>query len=317
MSGRFFTSVLLTLFVFLPRSASAQNGVQLRYDFPKDEPVIYRTTTEMNQTMQFGGQTYENKVTQTEVNTLALQQITPEMNFKLRHVNMQLSVKADMGPAGTFNYDSKSAEREKGTALGNQLNPVFETLSGVEYDITITPQGKVEKLEGYKEIIETLVKDNPLAAQFTGGGSEQAQKDGLAEIFFPLKDKPVAQGDSWEVPFELELPKVGKAKGKRVYKFEGPITEDNPNVVRLSVSMEETSFDFNLDTEGAKITGSINVDSSKGDVRFDVEKGQVIQANLEYTLSGNIDIQAGERTLKSTVKQTQKRSTQRLSELPR
>ena len=316
MSGRFFTSVLMTLFVFLPQSASAQNGVQLRYDFPKDEPVIYRTTTEMNQTMQFGGQTYENKVTQTEVNTLTLQQITPEKNLKLRHVNKQLSIKADMGPAGTYGFDSKSAEREKGTALSNQLNPVFETLSGVEYDITITPHGKVKELEGYKEIVETLVKDNPLAAQFSGGGSEQAQKDSLAEVFFALKDEPVAQGDSWEVPFELELPKIGTAKGKRVYKFEGPITEDNPNVVRLSVSMV-VSFDFDLDSEGAKITGSIATDSSKGDVRFDVEKGQVIQANLEYTLSGNIDVQAGERNLKTTIKQTQKRSTQRLSELPR
>lgn len=298
------------------QSAAAQEGVLLRYNFPKDSPVIYRTTTEMNQTMFFGGQKFENKLTQTEVNTLSLIETTKDRDLKLKHVNKRLSVKADMGPAGTYNFDSESSEREKGTALSSALNPVYETLSGVEYSITITPSGKVEKLEGYKEVMETIMKDNPIAARFVGGGSEKALKDSLAETFIILDDQPVKKGDTWEVPVELELPKIGKAKGKRVYTFEGPITEDNPKVVRISVAME-MSFDFDLDSEGAKITGSIATDSSKGSVRFDTEAGQVISSSMEYTLSGDLNLKVGDRDLKSSLKQTQKRSSQRMSALPK
>lgn len=297
-------------------SAIAQDGVLLRYNFSKDNPVIYRTTTEMNQSMFLGGQKFENKLTQTEVNTLALVETTEDRNLKLQHVNKRLSIKADMGPAGTYNFDSESSEREKGTALASALNPVYEALSGVEYQIAITPSGKVQELEGYKDVMETILKDNPLAAQFVGGGSEKAMKESLAETFVILDDQPLEKGDTWEVPVELELPKIGKAKGKRVYKFEGPITQDNPKVVRITVSME-MAFDFDLTSEGAKITGTIATDSSKGSVRFDVEEGQVISSNMEYTLSGELNLKVGDRNLKSSLKQTQKRSSQRLAALPK
>jgi len=90
---------------------------------------------EMNQTTQVNGQSFENKTTQTEVNTLSLVEVTKDKDLKVRHVNKSLSVKSDLGPAGTYSFDSESVEREKGTALSNQLNPVFETLSGVEFDI--------------------------------------------------------------------------------------------------------------------------------------------------------------------------------------
>ncbi len=176
MSVRFGSLALLFGVLVFGSTATAEEGVLLKYQFPQGETLIYRTTSEMNQTMQVAGQTIESKVTQSEVNSLSLAEVTKEGNLKLKYRNHRLSMKADMGPAGSYNFDSESAEREKGTALSKELNPVYETLSGVEYFITITPQGKIEKLEGYKEILENILKDHPLAAQFTGGGSEHGEK---------------------------------------------------------------------------------------------------------------------------------------------
>ncbi|MCA9068474.1 MAG: hypothetical protein KDA84_06105 [Planctomycetaceae bacterium] len=316
MIGRLFLFAAVLGIGGISPSVWAQEGVVLRYKFSKEDPAIYRTTTEMNQTMFFGGQKFENKLTQTEVNTLELVETTADRNLKLKHLNKRLTIKADMGPAGTYNFDSESSEREKGTALGSALNPVYETLSGVEYGITITPSGKVEELKGYKEVMETITKDNPLGSQFVGGGSDKAFKESLAETFIILDDQPLKKGDTWEVPVELELPKIGTAKGKRVYTFEGPITQDNPNVVRITMSME-MSFDLDVKSEGAEITGNIGTDSSKGSVRFDVEEGKVISSSVEYTLSGDLNLKVGDRNLKSSLKQTQKRSSQRLSALPK
>ncbi len=311
---RNFLAAVFALYALLS-SAVAQEGAVLKYQFQKDQPVTYRTTSEMAQTMQIAGQTVENKITQTEVNSVALQQVTPEGSFKLKYANQKLAINADMGPAGTYKFDSESSEREKGTALSNQLNPVYETMAGVEYSIIITPRGKVEKVEGYKEVLENILKDNPIAAQITGGGSEEALKAGLAEVFVVLPDKPVQEGASWEVPFELEFPKIGKAEGKRVYRFEGYLTKDNTRIARISVSTE-ASFDFDLEMGGAKITGHIGTDSSKGDIRFDTEKGEMISANLEYTMSGTISTTVGERTFQTSIKQTQKRSTQQANAPP-
>ncbi len=193
---------------------------------------------------------------------------------------------------------------------------MYQTLSGVEYFVTITPRGKVEALEGYKEVLENLTKDNPIAAKFTGGGSENAQKESLAEIFFVLAEKPVQPGDTWEEPIEMDFPQIGKAKGKRVYKFEGPAKKDDDKIVKISMSLE-MSFDFDLKTEAAKVTGNIGTDSSKGEIRFDTETGQVVSANLEYMLSGNINTVIGDRILKTTIKQKQTRTTTRLTDLPK
>ena len=309
-------SVTVLLAVFsLVSSARAQDGLALKYQFSKDEPVIYRTTTEMMQTMQVGGQSFENKVTQSEVNSLTLEEVTPKGNLKLKHVNHRLSIKAEMGPAGSYSFDSESNEREKGTALSNELNPVYETLSGVEYSITITPQGKVEKLEGYKEILENILKDNPIAAQITGAASEEALKESLAEVFFLLSEKPVKEGDAWEVPFKLEMPKIGKSEGKRVYKYEGALTKDDAEIARITMSVEG-SFDFDITLEGTQVTGNMGIDTSKGDIRLDVGKGNVVSATLEYTMSGTINAAVGDRIVKTSLKQTQKRSTLRLSALP-
>ncbi len=86
--------------------------------------------------------------------------------------------------------------------------------------------------------------------------------------------------------------------------------------MKITANME-ASFDIDLSQDAVKVTGNIGTDSSKGEIRFDTEHGQVVSANLEYVLSGNINTVAGDRTLKTTIKQTQKRSTQRLSELPK
>lgn len=296
-------------------TTAAQEGVVLKYQFSKEEPLIYRSTTEVSQTVQVAGQNSENKITQTEVNTVSLIEETPEGHLKVKHQNHSLNLKMDMGQSGTYNFDSKATEREKGTLLSNELNPIYEALSGVEYSITLTPKGKVEKLEGFKEVLENILKDNPLAARFTGGGSEQAQKDSLGEVFFILEEKPVKPGDSWEAPFELDLPKIGKAKGKRIYTFEGPVVAEDPKIVRLSVSLE-LSFDFDLEFDATKVTGGIGTDASKGEIKFDVEKGQVVSSVLEYTLSGNIDTSNGDNKFQATLKQVQKRNTQRLPNLP-
>ncbi len=114
MSGRRNLLVMLAAILLPAGMAQAQNGVLLRYKFSKEEPAVFRTTTEMNQTMQVAGQSFEQKVTQTEVNSISLAELTKEDNLKLRYANKRLSAKADMGPAGTYAFDSESSERKKG-----------------------------------------------------------------------------------------------------------------------------------------------------------------------------------------------------------
>ena len=47
---------------------------------------------------------------------------------------------------------------------------LYDRLGTGQFTFTVTLCGKLQKVEGYKELLADLLKDNVLAAQFGGGG---------------------------------------------------------------------------------------------------------------------------------------------------
>src|SRR3990170_4414408 len=95
-------------------------------------------------------------------------------------------------------------------------------MSGSAVELVVTPLGEVKEVKGFAELFADLLKDNPIAVQFVGGGSNEAAKP----------------GDFWEVPFEIDLPKLGKFKGKRVYRYEGPDKVGDRTTAKIDVATE-------------------------------------------------------------------------------
>src|SRR5262249_44713709 len=149
-----------------------------------------------------------------------------------------LKVKADFGPGGSYAFDSKSNERDKSSQIGAALTPVFERMSGAAIHVVMTPEGEVKEVKGFTDLFRDLVENNALAAQFVGGGTDAAAKQNIQEQVPQFSEKPLKPGDSWEVPAELDLPKIGKVKGKRTYRYIGPDKVGERATVKIEVSGE-------------------------------------------------------------------------------
>lgn len=289
-------------------------AILLRHRYEKDHPLIYRTTAETEQVQSFMGQKVTMTMKQTDVTQRSLETVNEDGNLRVKSENKQL-LTTMKSALGEYKFDSKVAEREKGSALSAALNPIYERLSGATLTMVITPRGEVKEVEGLDMLLADVLKDNPLGAQFAGGGSKGAARLSQQESSDQLPEQPVKKGDKWEIPYEMDLPKLGKVTGKRVYTFEDVDKVGERETVRLGVTLE-MSFDLAIEMGGAKVTGKMSVSDSSGTVHFDPKRGETVSKKAKYTISGDLTVDAGGNIIPVRSDQTQSVTVELLEKLP-
>lgn len=296
-------------------TAQAQDAVTLRYKMAKDDRLIVRKTQTVKQSQSVNDKKFDTEINSTDVTVRTLERVDQEGNFHLRTENKLLKVKINIGPLGNYTYDSTATDNETGSVLGSALTPVYDRLKGALLKLVHTPRGEVVELNGLQDLISDLVKGSPLAAQFTGGGSDKAAALSVAEYFPVMSEKPVRPGDTWEVPYELDLPRLGKAKGKRTYKYVGPDKIAGRETARISVTTDLT-FDLDLDMGGTKVKGSLSINNSSGTIQFDPLNGQLVTMKNEYDLAGDLTVTAGDMEIPVRTEQKQTVTLDVLEKLP-
>jgi hypothetical protein len=180
--------------------------------------------------------------------------------------------------------------------------------------VIVNSLGNVTEVKGYSELIADLLKDNPLAAQF-GGGDNATATVGEQEAFVILSDKPVSVGDEWTVPFDLDLAKLGKVKGKVTYRYEGPDKVGDRKTVRIAMTTELT-LEMNIDQGGAKVTGTLTASNATGTVQFDPEAGRVVSVKRSVSIGGMLSVDVGGMTIPVDNQQEQTNSYELIEKLP-
>jgi len=236
-------------------------------------------------------------------------------NFKLTVKGERLKVKAKFGPLGDYVFDSQSTERDKSSMLGAAVTPLFERLATAMYQATVSPAGEVVELKGYADLVRDLLADNPLAAQFSGGGTDEAAKQQLQEQFPKLSKSAIKVGEAWEVPSELTLPGVGKTRGKSVYRYVGPDTVNGRKTAKIEVG-GEMSMELDIDMGGAKVTGTIATTAVNGVIQFDIEKGRVLSSESTVALGGDLNVAAGGMNIPVRNDQKMTHKSELLDKLP-
>jgi len=293
----------------------ADEPVTLRYKMNEEDALIYRTVTTMTQHSEVAGQKVDTKSEQLDVSLRTLEKLDEKGNFHVRTENKQFKVKMSISTVGDYEFDSASGERDTGSLLGGALTPVHESLSGAILSFTHTPRGEIVAVDGYKELLADALKDNPLGAQFSAGGSDEAAKLGMDEIFVTMSEKPVRPGDTWETSYEVKLPGIGDAVGKRVYTYEGLEKAGKRTVAKINVATE-LSFDLDIETGPQSTTGSVEIDESSGTILFDPEQGQVVSMESEVTIVGDFTVTVGGKTFNGDTKQMVKAKIEQLDALP-
>ena len=134
-----------------------------------------------------------------------------------------------------------------------------------------------------------VLKDNPLATQFTGGGTDKAIQMEYTEFFPVFSKKAVKPGDTWVVPFEISLAKLGTAKGQRFYKFVGMEKVKGRSVAKITYTYDLT-FKLDLAMGGAKVTGELSMEKSSGTILFDRKTGRVVSDNEKLHVIGTMTL---------------------------
>lgn len=315
MSGLRLASCLVVLTTVIASLVQADEPVKLGYKFASDRPLIYRTKLVTEQVQTVGDQKIETKTEHSDVTVRTFESVDDDGNIRLKSQNKQIQVKVKIGASGDYAFDSKSTEREKGSALGAALTPLYERLSGAELTLVVTPLGKVADVKGYEELVGDILKDNPMAGQFAAGGSKQAAKLAYQDALDQFSPDPVKVGDKWEIPYEVEIPKLGKAQGKRIYTVEAADKVGSRDTVRIGVALE-LAFDIDLDVNGAKVTGKLSTTEANGTLQFDPQLGQIVSKKSRYKISGDLSVDVAGNILAVRSEQTQTVEFELLDKLP-
>lgn len=295
--------------------ASAQKPVLLRYKYSTKTPLIYRTTTTVAQTQTVMGKQQKNRISTTEWHQYRLIRVAQDKSFALERENKGQLVTMKIGELGDYKFDSKADSNEKGTTLGDALTPVYETMYGSIIQLNQTPRGEVQSVKGLDALLGQVLKGNKLARQFVGGATDQGAKAGL-KLSTPIFGvKPVKPGDSWTQTLDMEIPRIGKASGKKTYKFAAVETVKGRKVAKITYDIAMT-VKVDLNTAGAKVTGETKIEKGTGTLIFDFAQGQIVSRSEAWTVAGNLTIAANGKEI--AVKTTQKQTTKQelLDKLP-
>jgi hypothetical protein len=311
MSAHKLAAAFVLIFCTLINSLLADEPLVLRYKLGKDDKVIFKTTQQSKQVQTFMGQKIETATTQEVYASRIVDQIDDKGVATVKAKTERRKVKIN-----EFEFDSKSTERDTTSAVGAAVTPIFERLTGSEYQILVTPRGQVIDVKGYVELIADLLKDNPLGAQFSGtGGGAAGAKLAEQESFVIFSEQAVKPGDQWEDPFDVELPGLGRVKGKLVCVYEGNDEVAKRKTVRIGVTAN-VSVELNLESGGAKVTGTISTTSSSGTVQFDPQAGRIVSSKRSSSLSGQLTVDAGGMIIPIDTQQDDSSTTELLDQLP-
>jgi hypothetical protein len=296
-------------------ASGADEPMTLRYKMSEEDALIYRTVTTTSQHSEVAGQEIDTKSEQLDVSLRTLKKLDEQGNFHVQTENKQLKIKMSISTVGDYEFDPESGERDTGSVLGAALTPVHESLNGAILTFTHTPRGEIVALEGYQELLAGALKDNPLGAQFSSGGTDEAAKLGMDEVFVTMSETPVQPGDTWETSYEVKLPGIGNAVGKRVYTYEGLEKAGKRTVAKIGVATE-LSFDLDIDTGAANTSGTVEIEESSGTILFDPEQGQLVSMESKITIVGDFTVTVGGKTYAGDTKQTVKAKIEQLDKLP-
>ena len=299
------------------RPAYAQ-GVTLRYQWHKGEPVTYRMTLQTTSVVTGMPGNNEIKVDQTltQMIKMTVEDVAPDGVATVRQTFE--SVKMEMnGPMGHIEYDT--------AVPGSSANPMIQSmrqvLGGMVGESVVVVQaadGSVRKVEGASRILDKIVKgmgDDPSARAASQGLrsllSDEALTATIEQSFSKFPADPVKAGDTWDGRLSMGSEAAGRMAG--LVRFSLKAVEGPPDggVARVAVALT-------LKQETAPSAGPNGMVLTLGDARgegellFDVAKGRITKSTMKTDLPSTIRGQAPDGSAMSIQNKTTSTMTMEL-----
>jgi len=275
----FATVSIATLFNACNNSKSGGgDAVDLKLNLKKGETYTYNMKMNMNMAslsdvnMDFG---FKMKVDDVDAqNNFAINCFYDAIRFKVSALGK------DMG------YDSKNVgDTTHENPQDKIFRKIFGSMVGQSFKMTMSPKGEVLKVEGLKDLIESMTagmdipegQKEQMKQQMSQSFSEDQMKQTFSQGFSVFPDKPVKVGDSWKK--NVSKTTSGIAMNQEVTYT---VKEINANSVMLSLSGDIKSSKDESGATAAKIEDMSG--DLKGTMELDRTSGMVHAGNMDMNM---------------------------------
>jgi hypothetical protein len=264
-------------------STSAKDGQT--FDFQQKWVVgkRYLQRQEMNQETEMAIPQMPSPMKQTMKNTqdfaVSVLAVRPtggwELNFEFVAQKMEMS----MGGQTMMSYDST----QPASAASNPMLGALGKMVGVKMKMLTDAKGKVESVEGLKEVIEKLAGDagGPMQDVIKGVLNEDNLKE-MGELGNCLPNKTIRLGEQWNLQREFNLGQMGAMKVSMTITFSGWEERDQHRC-----ALFETTGTVTGASEGKMGPMTFKMENGKtsGKVWFDPELGMTRGAVQVQTMN--------------------------------
>jgi hypothetical protein len=291
--------LVLVLAAGLPAQV-AQAQVDLKWKFKEGDKVFIETVSDMKQAMTVMGQNIEFDMKQTQVVSLSVKKKSSDGVVLEQKIE---SIKAEGGPLVQ-------------AAIG-----AFTKMEGAVLTLTLDANNKVQKVEGFREMLDKIIGDNPQAQQMMKGMlNEDTMKQQFEATFSFLPDKPVRPGDKWERTSTLSLGPLGSFTTKSAYTYDGKETLNGKPLDKITSTATYTYAPPKPDQAAGLpfkvVKGDLKGESPKSTYWFDAASGRVVQQKSGVRFSGSLTADVMGNNIDMTLDQNQDISVRVLDKNP-
>lgn len=265
--------------------AMGQRGkdIVLAWRFDQNREMTYKVRERMTQTNE-GSNPFEARWDREFVYTDAVEEVSPRGDATIRRTFDEVRVKVDHSEQGKRDYDSARKPGRDGTRKdeNDPLIRPFSVLVGKSFTFTVTPEGRVTKVEGYADIMgqvlsQTLLGDGGLGAALgsLAAGSDEDYRRQIEQSFAILPGRAPKRGESWTIDVDQPIGPFGTVR-------------QNATHTRTGATRIQTrgSFVFEANPELAASLGQLfkitfKEASVKGTSEFDPDLGLLRASTME------------------------------------
>jgi hypothetical protein len=270
-------------------SALAQDTVDLKWEFKKDQPFYQTVDTSTTQSMKVMGMDHTQTQKQTFTFSWTPKEQDKDKNWVVAQKIEAVKLNVEIG-GNKVEYDSTNPS----TVAGNPLADFFKALVGSTFTLTISPEMKVLKIDGRQEFVDKLVKSNPqmepLLKQIL---SDEALKQMADPAFACVPNKPVKKGDTWDKKSTLNMGPIGNYDTVYKYTYEGKADKLDKIKVDTTLAYQPPgpnaggALPFQI--KAAKLESK----GGTGTILFDNVKHRLERSDLKLKLDGKLTISIG------------------------
>jgi hypothetical protein len=239
----------------------------LRWKLKPGDAFTVDTRQETEAQVAFSGKSVTTTI------DLALQQTwtvtsASEKEFVIKQTIDRIQIKL-AGQQGTAEYDSAAKSRPSGQT--RDLAASMQPLIGAEFQLTMTPAGKITAAKPANDAARMLVTDEAPSADSSKPASRGSVQQLLQQSLLVLPEKEIKQDDTWTTTADLANA-AGKFQQEIIYRLAGTVQRGDDELLEIQTTTKLSP------------QRSMKTHEQTGKALFSAKDGRLIEAEQSQKL---------------------------------